>query len=149
MRRRSKKRQAELGARGPDEVSDDRTAVEGAEDQSFREFVRRLPCLVCLGFARSDPCHLRAKRRFGDWLEVAGTMRGNIFPACRRHHAEQHQRGVETFARAHGLELVEVCRVVGAAYLEGWSEEGLGAAARAGGYERVDSSKVIDGGLPY
>ena len=151
MRRRSKRRQAELDARPVvTTVSSDRTPVRPT-DESFREFVRRLPCVVCLRpTLGGDPCHLHTKRVAGDWLELDGELVGNLFPGCRTHHAEQHDRGVKTFASSHALDLHAVCVVIGRAYQRGWSAEGLGVAALAArGYEGVDAELVLDGELPF
>jgi hypothetical protein len=147
MRRSSDKRQAHLDeAPAVRSVSDDRTAVMGAVDESLREFVRRLPCAVCrkptLG---GDPCHLRAKRRFGDWVEREGKVVGNIFPACNRHHREQHSIGILSFQAIHRIDLDEVTEVVGRAYLEGHEPETLAAAALPRGYVR---GLVMQPGIP-
>lgn len=150
MKRRSAKRQALIDARPViAEISDDRTPRR-PDDESFREFVRRLPCVVCRApTLRGDPCHLHARRRFGDWLERDGELIGNIYPACRRHHGEQHNEGIESFPRARGLDLDAVCRIVGEAYRLGWSADGLGSEALACGYLHVDVAEVVDSELPY
>ena len=75
-------------------------------------------------------------------------MIANIFPACRDHHSEQHDRGVQTFEALHLVDLRAVCRVVGEAYLRGWSADGLASQASSG-YETVDPGLVVDGELPY
>ncbi len=131
-------------------ISMDRLPIR-PEDASFREFVRRLPCVVCLQpTLRGDPCHLHTKRVAGDWIDEAGELVGNIFAGCRQHHAEQHNRGIKTFARVHDVDLHEVCRLIGSAYKLGWSAEGLGAAALAArGYARVDVQQLRDGELPF
>lgn len=150
MRRRSKAR-AEYLASLPAiaMVSTDREPKHPV-DESFREFVRRLPCVVCLEPAlKGDPCHRGARRRFGDWGELPDkTLVGNIFPACRAHHDEQHH-GIWTFQLRHKLELDRICQIVGDAYRAGWSPEGLGVAARASGYMAVDVTQVLDGELPF
>ena len=151
LRRRSKRRQTEL-----DELPEirtiaiDRTPVRPT-DASFREFVRRLPCVVCLKpTLGGDPCHMHTKRVAGDWLDVDGELVGNIYAGCRTHHAEQHDRGIKTFARARGVDLAAVCKLIGSAYKRGWSAEGLGAAAIAArGYASVDVEQVLDGELPF
>jgi hypothetical protein len=151
LRRRSKRRQAELDAMPVvTTVSTDRTPIR-PEDASFREFVRRLPCVVCLKpTLGGDPCHLHTKRVAGDWLDDAGELVGNIYAGCRQHHAEQHDRGIKTFVRVHGVDLPEACKQIGNAYKLGWSAEGLGAAAIAArGYARVDVEQVLDGELPF
>lgn len=149
MRRRSKDRQSRIDeAPAVRSASDHREAVVGAEDESLREFVRRLPCAVCLRpTLGGDPCHRRTKRRFGDWVEVEGSVIGNIWPGCHAHHREQHDRGVLTFSRKYGLDLMEVCRVVGAAYLAGHEPETLGAAAMGIGY--VDGLELRPGLAEY
>jgi hypothetical protein len=150
MKRRSKKRQALIDARpGISMINTDRTPIRPT-DESYREFVRRLPCVVCraptLG---GDPCHLHTTRRFGDWLELDGELVGNIFPACRLHHREQHSDGFERFAGARGLDIAEFCKLIGRAYRLGWSTDGLGSAVlRARGYAGVDVDDVLDGELP-
>jgi hypothetical protein len=152
MRRRSKKRQAVIDAiPAVASIPEHRTATVGAVDEGLREFCRRLPCVVDLGkrgpdgahsHAGGDPCHRAAKRVHGDWVEHEGRVIGNIFPACRRHHGEQHSHGVESFGRA----LIEVCEAVGQAYLAGWSPEGLGAAAKsAGGYDKIARAELERG----
>lgn len=152
MRRRSKKRQAKLdSAPAIRTVSDDRRAAAGQDDASFQEFVRRLPCVVCLKpTVKGDPCHRLARRRFGDWVhDLELGLIGNIYPGCRAHHGEQHDHGRTTFEVEHGIDLRVICRVVGLAYIKGWSAEGLASAARADGYERVDLEQQLDGDLPY
>ena len=130
-------------------ISTDRTPVR-PEDGSFREFVRRLPCVVCIKpTLGGDPCHLHTKRVAGDWLEHEGEFAGNIFPACRVHHGAQHSEGISTFANKRGLDLDAVCLLIGRAYQHGWSADGLGSAALSKrGYVGVDVSAVLDGELP-
>jgi hypothetical protein len=152
MRRRSRKREAALQDRPAIRSvppANERSAHVGAEDLGLQEFVRRLPCVVCLSHTLGgDPAHRLTRRRFGDWVELDGEVVANIYPACRAHHREQHDRGRSTFETAHGVDLLEVCRVVGSAYLLGWSTEGLGAAARSG-YSSVDVSAVVDVEAPF
>ncbi len=150
IRPRSVKRQAQLDALPAiSSVSDSRTPVQPV-DGNFREFVRRLPCIVCLKpTLGGDPCHLHTKRVAGDWLDEAGELVGNIFAGCRDHHAEQHNRGIKTFAQVHGVDLPAVCKLIGAAYKLGWSADGLGAAAIARrGYAAIDVEAVVSGELP-
>jgi len=153
MRRRSRKREAALRGRPairsvPE--AHERRARAGAEDLGLQEFVRRLPCVVCRApTIGGDPAHRLARRRFGDWIEDTelGVI-ANIYPACRAHHREQHDRGRDTFEANHAVDLRAICVVVGEAYLRGWSAEGLGARARDGCLE-VEVEDVQDGGLPF
>jgi hypothetical protein len=150
VKRRSAKRQAQLDERPAIAmISTDRTP-KLPTDESFREFVRRLPCVVCckptLG---GDPCHLHTSRVSGDWLEVDGEIVGNIFPACRMHHGAQHSEGIYSFPSSRGLALDATVLVIGRAYQRGWSADGLGAAAiNKRGYAAVDVTLVLDGELP-
>ncbi len=154
MRRRSRKREQALRDRpaiSSIPAPSERHARAGAEDLGLQEFVRRLPCVVCrrptLG---GDPCHRLARRRFGDWTEDTelGVI-GNIYPGCREHHREQHDSGRGSFEDAHRIDLREICRRIGEAYLRGWSAPGLGARALSVGYMRVDPSDVVDGDVPF
>jgi hypothetical protein len=151
MKRRSPKRQATIDARPAiATISDSREPVR-PHDENLREFVRRLPCVVCMApTLRGDPCHWRTVARHGDWLEVDGVAVGNIFPGCRLHHAEQHQVGIRSWPARHGLDLGPISAAVGRAYLGGWSADGLAAAVlTAKCYTRVDLSLRLDGGLPF
>jgi hypothetical protein len=151
MKRRSPKRQAELDALPAiASVSTDRTPIRPS-DASFREFVRRLPCVVCLVHTLGgDPCHRLGRRRFGDWLgPFELELTGNLYPACRDHHTDQHTAGINTFASGRGIDLAEITLLIGRAYQRGWSADGLGAAALARrGYAGVDVTLVLDGELP-
>jgi hypothetical protein len=150
IRRRSAKRQAQIDERPAiASVSVDRTPI-CPTDESFREFIRRLPCVVCIKpTLGGDPCHLHTSRVSGDWLEQDGELVGNIFPACRLHHGAQHSEGIYTFPLARGLDLDATVLLIGRAYRRGWSADGLGAAAlRVRGYAGVDVNLVLDGELP-
>jgi hypothetical protein len=153
MRRRSRKREAALRERPAiSSVPEphERSACVGAEDLGLQEFVRRLPCVVCrVPTLRGDPAHRLARRRFGDWVEDTeiGVI-ANIYPACRPHHREQHDRGRDTFEATHAVDLRAICVVVGEAYLLGWSADALGARARSG-YTTIDVFNVDDFGIPY
>jgi len=150
VKRRSEKRQAELDALPAiASVSIERVPIQPS-DASFREFVRRLPCIVCVApTLGGDPCHRHAVRCSGDWVELDGELVGNIFPACRAHHRAQHSEGIASFPAARGLDLANACRLIGRAYQRGWSADGLGAAALARrGYSGIDVAIVLDGELP-
>lgn len=150
MKRRSKKRAAQIATLPAIAmISTDRMPVLPT-DESFREFIRRLPCVVCckptLG---GDPCHLHTSRVSGDWLEVDGELVGNIFPACRLHHGAQHSEGIYSFPSSRGLDLDATVLVIGRAYRLGWSPDGLGVEAiQKRGYAAVDVTLVLDGELP-
>jgi hypothetical protein len=150
VKRRSTKRQALLDALPAiASISPDRTPVVPA-DASYREFVRRLPCVVCLvPTLGGDPCHLHTQRNAGDWIELDGRLVGNIFPACRLHHREQHSAGFERFAAARDLDMPAICQLIGSAYRRGWSADGLGAAALLRrGYSDINLDRMLTGELP-
>lgn len=63
--------------------------------------IRTMPCLAaadgrCLG--RIEAAHARSRGAGGD--------RHHLVPLCTGHHREQHDHGVQTFARKHGLDLL-------------------------------------------
>ena len=119
----------------------ERRAEIGGEDPSFRKWIVQLACAVDLERVTTgvDPCHLRTKRIAGDWVAGAGGEPvGNIFPARRKHHTEQHDIGIKSFATKQGLDLEQVCRPVGEGYLLGLDPEEMSERARAaGGYQHV------------
>lgn len=66
---------------------------------------RLLPCAVCLRAAPSDPAHVVSRG-------AGGLDAGNVWPACRRHHDQQHAIGVRAFEKRHGLSLEVVASAV-------------------------------------
>lgn len=144
----SKRRAAKQRARRDAVIppAGERGAEVGAESPEFRLFVSKLACCVELKLpppSGVDPCHRLTKRNNGDWVGGScGEPVGNIFPAMRKNHREQHDTGIKSFAEKHELDLAEVCRVVGEGYLLGLEPDELSALAiSAGGYEKV----VFDG----
>lgn len=126
-----------------------REPVTNGPDHAFRQWIVGLTCAVRLdGSTGSDPAHYRCKRRSGDWFKdpLTQDIRGNIMPLSHAEHAEQHQRGIETFAESRGLDLDSVCTAIGKGYQAGWTSFALSHAAReAGGYERIDfENSTID-----
>lgn len=92
-------------------------------DEDFRHWISRHPCVVSNGdcvysrYAKatngepvSDACHFFTRRNHGDEL---------LFPACRRHHAEQHTSGIESFAMKYELRLQQICRRLRREFFEG------------------------------
>lgn len=125
-------------------VDGPREPVRG-EDHAFRKWVASLTCAVELGREKTgvEPAHLHCKRRFGDWVEQpdTGELRGNIMPLSHTEHAEQHQRGIDTYATSRGLDLEQLCALIGQAYRDGWTAFALSTAARvANGYQHIDLS---------
>lgn len=117
MRRRSRKASRGLvGRPAIRSIPDKREAVECAVDEGLREFVRRLPCAVCLAHTiGSQACHVGARRRHGDWVysHERESLDGNLWPGCADHHGEEHQHGVMTFQESHRLSRANVARVIG------------------------------------
>lgn len=83
-----------------------RERFEGLRDEPFREWIRSLPCLLAIQPGhdcwhpekRSDAAHVESKAR------GAGDA-GNLVPLCRRAHQEQHDYGLKSFQRVHGVNL--------------------------------------------
>ena len=65
----------------------------------FVEFVHRCDCAVpgCRSWY-VEAAHARSRAAGGDWTD--------ILPLCRDHHREQHQAGILTFERTHGLDML-------------------------------------------
>lgn len=150
LKRISDKHRAEFDGRPairtiPD--PEDRNAEVRATDEGLQEFARRLPCAVCRRpTIASEPCHVRTRRRFGDWVEADGAVQGNLWPGCDRHHREQHDRGIKTFEVLHGIDLERVGAVVGATYLAGHEPETLAGEVGPGRpYESVDVDTLCAG----
>ena len=58
---------------------------------------RFLPCCVPNCARTSEPAHVLSRG--------AGGKDDQCVPLCRRHHEEQHARGIESFQERHGLSL--------------------------------------------
>lgn len=83
-----------------------RSGIERAPRRDWpqhRRFVRSHHCIVS-GCQATDIqcCHIRSAENAGIGLKPHDK---NTFPACPRHHAEQHQCGQGTFEDRHGLDL--------------------------------------------
>jgi hypothetical protein len=77
-----------------------------------RAFIRRHTCVATLSRIHDDCdgriecCHHRTAANSGksqkpfDW---------NCFPACSKHHAEQHRIGQSAFERKYGISLADIC----------------------------------------
>lgn len=148
--KRSRKRSASIRTRAAVVIPvGPREPVE-REDHAFRQWVCGLVCAVELAptIERVEPAHFRCKARNGDWLADpdTGELCGNIMPLSHAEHAEQHRIGVDSFALSRGLDLDQLCAVIGQAYREGWTCFALSAAARAaGGYQHIDlSNPTVD-----
>lgn len=75
---------------------------EVLRSEAFRDFVKGLPCMICL--LPGDAHHVKHKRGYGD--------ANNLVPLCRTHHREVHTIGVETFERRRGVKLEGVARIL-------------------------------------
>lgn len=71
-------------------------------DESYREFVRGLPCLVC--GKPGDAHHVKNRRGYGD--------AANLVPLCRKCHRQGHDVGWQTWEKMHGIVLMPVARVL-------------------------------------
>ncbi len=63
------------------------------------ELVRAMPCLL-LGTECWGPIEAAHVRSRG-----AGGTRRDLVPLCSKHHREQHDTGIKTFAARHGIDL--------------------------------------------
>lgn len=85
-------------------------------DESRRAFVRTFPCCACAveffggQHSMTQACHLKSRGAGGADAE-------NLFPACVRHHIEQHTIGVASFQKKYRLNLARVCERIERAYV--------------------------------
>lgn len=77
-----------------------------------RAFIRRHSCVVTLAIIH-DECdggiecaHYRTAANSGTAIKPPDWW---CFPACRRHHAEQHRIGQPAFERKYGISLADIC----------------------------------------
>lgn len=68
---------------------------ERVENKELREKIKRMPCLVC-GRGPVDCAHITTKKLGGD-------AANNVIPLCRDCHISQHQMGIKSFVKFHGL----------------------------------------------
>ncbi len=77
-----------------------------------RAFIRRHACVATLGKVIDDcegaiqACHYRTAANSGKSLKSADW---DTFPACVKHHAEQHRIGQPAFERKYGIDLAAIC----------------------------------------
>lgn len=98
-----------------------RVNTERAEREQERQFgdlakyVRTLRCCIPWCPCAAVAAHVHTRRNHGAWITPVdgGPKRGNIVPMCVRHHLEQHQHGIKTFQREHGLNLELIATRVG------------------------------------
>lgn len=57
------------------------------KDQDLLDFVKTLPCICCLKIP-SDPDHVTTRGAGG------GDTADNVWPLCREHHNERHNKGL-------------------------------------------------------
>ena len=82
-------------------------------------FVREYRCCVCKS-TETFACHVKGKRAYGAWLTCphTGDRIGNIYPACKTHHDEQHDHGIKTFEAKYGFSLSGLAADLGRAFEE-------------------------------
>jgi hypothetical protein len=76
-------------------------------DPPRREWIRERPCTICaltnaLQASPTECAHVHTRRNAGD--------QENLWPACKRHHAERHRWGIQTFQMTYGVVLEDVAR---------------------------------------
>ena len=76
---------------------------EVVRDESYRAFVRGLPCACGCG-RPGDPHHIRHRRGFGD--------AGNLVPLARECHTIGHAMGWTTWQREKGVRLEPIARIL-------------------------------------
>jgi hypothetical protein len=77
---------------------------------AFLAWLRTYPCVLCGNSA--EPAHVKSRGAGGDDI-------GNTVPLCRTHHREQHDTGIQSFARKYGIDLAQVAAGYGEAFTQG------------------------------
>lgn len=73
-------------------------------DKNYLNFIRSLPCLICLSEGRtssSEPHHIPEKGNGGVGIKTDDNRAINL---CHEHHLEFHQHGRNTFAEKYGID---------------------------------------------
>lgn len=107
---------------GPAPVSETNSGRAHQRDEGLREYVRRLPCVVCGSPPPNSACHVKNwGAGYGDWVVTPdGERVGNLYPGCVEHHREEENAlnsGPETFEKRHDIDLAAEARRVGEAYV--------------------------------
>ena len=97
-----------------------RARFAGRSDPAYRAWIRQQPCLLanvarCRGVV--EACHVKSKG-------AGGGDQANLYPACSRHHAEQHAIGIRTFQAKYSVDLHLTAARCAVAYTAGFLEEG-------------------------
>jgi hypothetical protein len=71
--------------------------------EAYLAHIQRMPCAICDALP-SEAAHVRSRGAGGTWEDLV--------PLCRDHHREQHQVGIQTFQRVHGIDLVELADAI-------------------------------------
>lgn len=87
-------RETPLAKRNPERKA--RLFEEQFGSVAFVKWVRLQECAVC-GSWPSEAAHATSRG--------AGGKADDILPLCPVHHHEQHQHGVRTFEKAHGIDM--------------------------------------------
>lgn len=77
--------------------------------EARRRWVKSIPCIICRKLP-VDQAHVPSKSGMGRKGDAS-----NIVPLCSGptgHHAQQHEMGVESFERLHGISLAEEARAI-------------------------------------
>ena len=70
----------------------------------FVEFVHRHGCVVARDGASLSRCEGPVEAAHRKSRGAGGGWRHNVYGLCRKHHQEQHSKGLETFETAHHLD---------------------------------------------
>jgi len=146
MKRSPLKRETRLVRHTPiRRVNTDRLAACRAEQFGpCARMARRMGCCVpgCTAappLDRIDPAHVRSRG-------AGGQDEGNVIPLCRRHHDEQHRRGVLTWQLDRRVDMraeaERVARLVREHECEDWPEQGPAGCRCAICWRAVEEPEV-------
>jgi len=87
------------------DVRDAPDVIHHQRDPDYAEWVRSRPCLLARRSSGLDACSGPVQAAHVKSRGAGGGDRGNLIPLCHRHHHDQHQHGIHTFAKRYGLDL--------------------------------------------
>lgn len=93
-------------------------------DGSHLEFLRGLPCLVCLDNTATEAAHIRYSDRRAAKVNAGVGQKPSDFwcvPLCGRHHREQHEMGDEE--KFWGQEMIDPLFVALALYVNSGDQD--------------------------
>jgi hypothetical protein len=81
------------------------------KDEKHCEWIRSLPCIICLDNTASECCHIRySEPKAAKPITGLGIKPDDCWtlPMCNQHHRQQHEIGERTFWNAYSIQPIYV-----------------------------------------